>query len=273
MNNFIMELKKKRAKAIRGEYGSVLDGCPDSYLAPFCVLGGGADHVRVIERLLLSRAEKILRVLVVGVYGGRDFWGLKALGHDVVGFNLTPDVGCSPTFIGNAEDVWPFPDESFDLVVMGEILEHLVKDQLALNEARRVLTPSGRVIVTVPFLHDEPEYHIRVHTPKSIQRLLTNTGFSINCYLERPGLPGLAYLSRLLNFYMICIISILGKSHYRPITKLIGDVEFKFGSKFKLIRSIAGKFRFSNWGSIILVTKSDDNSSYISLNIDAFKNK
>ena len=269
--NMFLNLKIKRAKAVRDEFGPVLDFCPDLYLTPFCALGGAAEYVRVVERLISIEPKKLLRILVVGVYGGRDFWGMKALGHDVVGFNLTPDVGCPPTLVGNAEDQWPFHNESFDLVIMGEILEHLIKDHIALSEARRVLKLRGKIIVTVPLFHDEPEYHIRVHSPKSIQRLLVNTGFKVNTHLERPGLPGLVYLTRLITFYMMCFIVIFGKSHYRPITKFIGDMEFIFSTKFKYIRAFAGKARFTNWGSIILATKSDDNISYLDLNIDAFK--
>jgi len=44
----------------------------------------------------------------------------------------------------------PFDDGSFDIVVAGEVLEHLVDPGFAVSEARRVLVPGGRLIGSVP---------------------------------------------------------------------------------------------------------------------------
>ena len=44
----------------------------------------------------------------------------------------------------------PLPDASLDLVVALEVIEHLAEWQRFLDEARRVLTPAGRLIVSTP---------------------------------------------------------------------------------------------------------------------------
>ena len=49
------------------------------------------------------------------------------------------------------EDEFPFPDDSFDVVLFCEMLEHLLMNPLAtLAQIRRVLKPSGLMILTTP---------------------------------------------------------------------------------------------------------------------------
>ena len=45
-----------------------------------------------------------------------------------------------------------FPDESFDLILTSETLEHIPDLRLALKEIRRVLVPGGRHIFTIPMI-------------------------------------------------------------------------------------------------------------------------
>lgn len=44
----------------------------------------------------------------------------------------------------------PFPDESFDRVIVSEVMEHIPDDKGVLAEAVRVLRPGGLIAVTVP---------------------------------------------------------------------------------------------------------------------------
>jgi SAM-dependent methyltransferase len=46
----------------------------------------------------------------------------------------------------------PLPSESLDLVVMGEVIEHVFDPDACLEEIRRLLKPGGHVIVTTPNL-------------------------------------------------------------------------------------------------------------------------
>ncbi len=48
----------------------------------------------------------------------------------------------------------PFADNSFDSIIMNDFMEHVSQPQLALEEARRLLTPQGKIFINFP-----PYYH------------------------------------------------------------------------------------------------------------------
>ena len=50
----------------------------------------------------------------------------------------------------NVEESWPVRDDSVDYVVMGAILEHLFDPLTALEEARRVATSDGTLVLSTP---------------------------------------------------------------------------------------------------------------------------
>ncbi|MCZ7551947.1 MAG: methyltransferase domain-containing protein [Anaerolineales bacterium] len=60
-----------------------------------------------------------------------------------------------------------FDENTFDTVILGEVLEHLVHPEKVLREAQRVLKESGRIIITVPLgLNSHPD-HKRTFYPVS----------------------------------------------------------------------------------------------------------
>lgn len=66
----------------------------------------------------------------------------------------------------------PFADESFDTVVLGEVLEHLTHPAKVLGEAKRVLRDGGHVIVTVPLGLNAFHDHKHSYYPISLLELL-----------------------------------------------------------------------------------------------------
>lgn len=74
---------------------------------------------------------------------------------------------------------WPIEDASVDLVLATETLEHIPDPAVFLAEARRVLRPGGRLLLTVPFAarwHYIPHDYWRF-TPASLRDLLEAAGF------------------------------------------------------------------------------------------------
>ena len=69
----------------------------------------------------------------------------------------------------------PFPDDSFDLIVSFETLEHVQDAPAALAEFRRVLAPDGLLIASTPnaerYMVDN-EFHEREFTQQEFEQLL-----------------------------------------------------------------------------------------------------
>jgi SAM-dependent methyltransferase len=83
----------------------------------------------------------------------------------------------------------PFRDESFDLVICSEVLEHVPDNRAAVAELVRVLKPGKDLVVSVPrylpericwalseSYHNEPGGHIRIYRRKEIKGLLESAG-------------------------------------------------------------------------------------------------
>lgn len=133
---------------------------------------------------LVGEAQVILNV---GPSWGRDFYALTERGKQVVNMDIAPQHHLPAMVQADASRGFPFPARFFDAVLMPEVLEHLVEDWVALKEAHRVLKDDGRLVVTVPFYSDQPPYHIRIHSPRSIIRLLAVSGFSAERIIYRGG--------------------------------------------------------------------------------------
>ncbi len=78
-----------------------------------------------------------------------------------------------------------FPDSSFDLVSLLEVLEHVDDDLQGLKEVRRILKPGGTFFISVPvfpFLwssHDYASHHKRRYMKGELLDKIKKTGFRI----------------------------------------------------------------------------------------------
>ena len=82
-------------------------------------------------------------------------------------------------YAGPAEEL-RYDDESFDVVVISELLEHVHDPRPILEQARRVLRPGGLLLGDVPTEEghwgfetvSDHEFHARVFTAESLRELL-----------------------------------------------------------------------------------------------------
>lgn len=86
----------------------------------------------------------------------------------------------------------PFKADTFDCVIISEVLEHLGEDDRALNEIARVLKPGGVLAASVPSTFPEsvcwalskdyrtwPGGHIRIYRHGELRAKLTRHGFRV----------------------------------------------------------------------------------------------
>lgn len=98
-------------------------------------------------------------VLEVGCSSGYITKILVERGCDVIGIEVDPDAASAAerwaerVVVGDIDEgeVWNYvKDESFDVVVLGDVLEHLHDPLLSLREAVRKVKPSGFVVTSLP---------------------------------------------------------------------------------------------------------------------------
>jgi len=58
---------------------------------------------------------------------------------------------------------WPYADGSFDLVYAHNVVEHLTDIVRVMEEIWRILTPGGRVVITVPFFRSVDAFSDPTH--------------------------------------------------------------------------------------------------------------
>jgi ubiquinone/menaquinone biosynthesis C-methylase UbiE len=73
----------------------------------------------------------------------------------------------------------PFQDNSFDTIILSDVLEHIPEPRYSMREVMRVLRPGGNVLINVPFIH-------RLHqAPHDYNRY---TEFMLRLLAEEAGL-------------------------------------------------------------------------------------
>jgi SAM-dependent methyltransferase len=158
------------------------------------------------ERLELVRGE---RLLDLGSGGGRHAFEAMRRGARVTALDYSAadlkDVAATAGAMLEAGEIsydqWagvananalelPFADNTFDRVIVSEVLEHIWDDEQALHEISRVIRPGGRVAATVPTrwpervswalnwrYHDTPGGHVRIYRQPELVKKIEKAGF------------------------------------------------------------------------------------------------
>jgi len=138
------------------------------------------------------------RLLDFGCGAGSFLWRMGQLGWNVTGLDISAATACRiradlglRVLIGSL----PHPDlapESFDVVTMWHSLEHVHSPRDVLQEAHRLLTPQGKLIVAVPNIDSLPfrwfgpdwygldlPRHLTHFAPMTLSLMLERAGFRL----------------------------------------------------------------------------------------------
>ncbi|TCN52895.1 methyltransferase family protein [Rhodococcus sp. SMB37] len=151
------------------------------------------------------------RAIDIGAGAGRHSFELYRRGADVVAFDRSaddmkavadmfvamelegqvPEGALARAEVGDALAL-PYADETFDLVMISEVLEHVPEDDRAIAEFVRVLKPGGVAAVTVPrwfpekicwalseAYHEVEGGHVRIYKADELAAKLTAAGLTV----------------------------------------------------------------------------------------------
>ncbi len=158
------------------------------------------------------------KVLDVGCGEGRHIFGclheypdvycigldqdVPSLGKCKKGLEFFKELDSSATvFLQGSVYQLPFEDNSFDLVICSEVLEHLEDYHAAIDEIFRVLKPKGKFLPSIPSYWPEkicwtlskeyqnmPGGHVRIFKKHQVINEITNHGFEYDNYERFHGL-------------------------------------------------------------------------------------
>jgi SAM-dependent methyltransferase len=145
------------------------------------------------RRHLLSRmldGVPVGTAMDIGAAGGGNTRVLRSRGFSVTALEYGADGAQVAAERGLAvvrgdATALPVADDSLDLVVAFDVLEHIVDDDAAVAEVLRALRRGGRFLVAVPAdpdlwsEHDVAVDHVRRYTRSTLRRVLQANGFEV----------------------------------------------------------------------------------------------
>lgn len=141
----------------------------------------GKSLTRSLFNLAIERYEIQGEVLDLGSKNGTSsyYHSIKRNGNCNITFtDLIPGPGVTQV---DVEKIFPFPDASFDTVLSFHLMEHVYDFWRMPGEIHRVLKPGGRLIVSVPFIHEyhgDPGDYWRM-SDEAVCRLFESAGFFV----------------------------------------------------------------------------------------------
>ncbi len=207
------------------------------------------------------------KLLDVGCGAGSDLRAFNKIGWEAVGVE-TNQTACDHARTMGLEVIYGtifdanFPDNSFDIVRLRHVLEHLDNPRKVLTEIKRILKPGGQVIITTPnirsfnftlfqqcWYHLDVPRHLYLFDDNTLKQLASKIGFKIRQITFASGTKGLRES-----------IQRWAEERKNPLSLLIKPIKF---SRINLFKYLLAPFTILidslKWGdtiSVVLVKPS-----------------
>jgi len=201
-----------------------------------------------LQEILSAYGIKTGRFLDVGCSTGALIYHMRRLGWSVAGNEINPDA--AGVARQNNLDVQPeelegcsFPEGGFDVIHMGDVVEHLSSPRQTLSAAHRLLRKGGLIVIKTPnaksgfavcsmllskatrfpWPHSEAPYHLHEFCPEALSRLVSSVGFEV-LSVKRSGRTPFLYTLGATGFFDDLKISMKKRGRYRWDFKFLFNV-------------------------------------------------
>ncbi len=202
------------------------------------------ESLRREARPMLSVIRKLAagnRLLEIGCAGGAMLAEARSQGFAVVGAEVSPEMAqwgrdhLQLDIRTGTLEQQKFSDEQFDVVFLGDVIEHLLNPLEVLKEIRRVLSPRGIVALAYPMelngiiprirsalnirrQSSEKPYHLYYYSLQTMNMLLGKSGFAVVYAQERKLLRGDTIRTMVTDSLNLAVTALTGKAGDRGFT-------------------------------------------------------
>jgi 2-polyprenyl-3-methyl-5-hydroxy-6-metoxy-1,4-benzoquinol methylase len=199
---------------------------------------------------LIQKYTRGTNLLDIGCAQGFFLFSASKAGYTTKGIEISQDaVEYAREEFGLDVEAKPFeelrfPENSFDVVTLWQVLEHVPYPLMVLNEVHRILKPGGLVVASTPNIEGIPakilrkrwwdikRLHLNQFTTKTLQDIFKNAGFKNMSPVSYRGFVSLSILLTMILKYLDAYEQL--KSLFNPdsiLGKILNNIMLIYSSR------------------------------------------
>ena len=153
--------------------------------------------IKKVRKILSLYEHEKGRIMDIGCADGAFLFNIKKREWNTTGLEISASAVREESFkdldiiIGDITE-HHFAEHSHNVITLWHVFEHLADPDIYLNEIRRIMTPEGLLVITLPnvaswqarwfgkdWFHRDIPRHLYHYSPETLQKLLIKYGFRI----------------------------------------------------------------------------------------------